>query len=157
MKPFQLRYGCNEWSSTVLIRVGSRTKCKTGRYESRYFFLKNRAAAIAQLEKTCYLCTCKSESIFWRDGRVVDCGGLENRWGSHLRGFESLSLRWTYWTEMVSKRTKSYKSMICGFFYCPKVRLPRLQKYGKRQSFVTKSLPIPCRTKTVTICPQMTW
>ena len=67
--------------------------------------------------------------------------------------FESLPLRWTCWTEMVSKRTKSYKSMICGFFYCPKVLLPRLQKYGKRQSFVTKSLPIPHRTKTVTICP----
>lgn len=32
--------------------------------------------------------------------------------------------------------------MICGFFYYPKVQLPRLQKYGKRQSFVTKSLPI---------------
>ena len=29
----------------------------------------------------------------WRDGRAVECGGLENRWGSHLRGFESLSLR----------------------------------------------------------------
>ena len=29
---------------------------------------------------------------------------------------------------MVSKWTKSYKSMICGFFYCPKTRLPRLQK-----------------------------
>ena len=29
-----------------------------------------------------------------RDGRAVECGGLENRWGSHLRGFESLSLRW---------------------------------------------------------------
>ena len=55
--------------------------------------------------------------------------------------------------EMDSKWTKSYKSMICGFFYCPKVLLPRLQKYGKRQSFVTKSLPIPHRTKTVTICP----
>ncbi|MFV9826304.1 hypothetical protein ACNYDD_23920, partial [Phocaeicola vulgatus] len=39
------------------------------------------------------------------------------------------------------------------FFYCPKVLLSRLQKYGKRQSFVTKSLPIPCRTKTVTNCP----
>ena len=29
----------------------------------------------------------------WRDGRVVDCGGLENRWAERLRGFESLSLR----------------------------------------------------------------
>ena len=32
-------------------------------------------------------------------------------------------------------------------FLLPEVLLPRLQKYGKRQSFVTKSLPIPCRTK----------
>ena len=28
-----------------------------------------------------------------RDGRAVECGGLENRWGVSLRGFESLSLR----------------------------------------------------------------
>ncbi len=104
-----------------------------------------------------YLCNAfnksTSERKFGRGGRVVDCGGLENRCTARYPGFESLSLRWTYWTEMDSKRTKSYKSMICGFFYCPKVLLPRLQKYGKRQSFVTKSLPIPCRTKTVTICP----
>ena len=29
----------------------------------------------------------------WRDGRVVDRGGLENRWSVSFRGFESLSLR----------------------------------------------------------------
>ena len=29
-----------------------------------------------------------------RDGRVVDCGGLENRWTERFRGFESLFLRW---------------------------------------------------------------
>ena len=28
-----------------------------------------------------------------RNGRVVECGSLENCWGSHLRGFESLFLR----------------------------------------------------------------
>ena len=104
-----------------------------------------------------YLCNAfnksTSERKFGRGGRVVDCGGLENRCTARYPGFESLSLRRTYWTEMDSKRTKSYKSMICGFFYCPKVLLPRLQKYGKRQSFVTKSLPIPHRIKTVTICP----
>ena len=89
-----------------------------------------------------------------RDARVVEEARLESVYTPKVyRGFESRSLRWTCWTEMVSKRTKSYKSMICGFFYCPKVLLPRLQKYGKRQSFVTKSLPIPRRTKTVTICP----
>ena len=30
----------------------------------------------------------------WRGGRVVDCGGLENRWSERIRGFESLPLRW---------------------------------------------------------------
>ena len=30
---------------------------------------------------------------FWRDGRVVDRGGLENRCTERYRGFESLSLR----------------------------------------------------------------
>ena len=35
-----------------------------------------------------------SEKKFWRDGRVVDCGGLENRCTARYPGFESLSLRW---------------------------------------------------------------
>ncbi len=30
---------------------------------------------------------------FWRGGRVVDCGGLENRCAERHPGFESLSLR----------------------------------------------------------------
>ena len=33
-------------------------------------------------------------NFLWRGGRVVECGGLENRWAlKKLRGFESLSLR----------------------------------------------------------------
>ena len=31
---------------------------------------------------------------FWRGGRVVDCGGLENRCTARYPGFESLSLRY---------------------------------------------------------------
>ena len=31
--------------------------------------------------------------FIWRDGRVVDCTGLENRHGASHLGFESLSLR----------------------------------------------------------------
>ena len=31
--------------------------------------------------------------IVWRDGRVVDYNGLENRRTERYRGFESLSLR----------------------------------------------------------------
>ena len=42
-----------------------------------------------------------------RDGRVVDCGGLENRWTARFRGFESLSLRQT---------TKAENRSMSGFF-----------------------------------------
>ena len=31
--------------------------------------------------------------FYWRDGRVVECTGLENRRTERYRGFESLSLR----------------------------------------------------------------
>ena len=40
-----------------------------------------------------------------RNGRVVECTGLENRRGSHLRGFESLFLR--------RRKTRNES---CGFF-----------------------------------------
>ena len=46
------------------------------------------------------------EKEVWRDGRVVDCGGLENRCTARYRGFESLSLR----QEVVNQ-------MICNFFF----------------------------------------
>jgi len=45
------------------------------------------------------------------------------------------------------------ETKITIYKFTPQVFTLTLQKYGKRQSFVTKSLPIPCRTKTVTICP----
>ena len=47
-----------------------------------------------------------SQQKFWRDGRVVDCGGLENRCTARYRGFESLSLR----QEVVNQ-------MICNLFF----------------------------------------
>ena len=54
---------------------------------------------ICGLKKMCYLCTALREKRFlkrkfWRGGRVVDCGGLENRCAARHPGFESLSLRW---------------------------------------------------------------
>ena len=41
----------------------------------------------------------------WKDGRVVDCGGLENRCTARYPGFESLSLR-----------NKGCKSSICEIY-----------------------------------------
>ena len=46
------------------------------------------------------------EKEVWRDGRVVDCGGLENRCTARYRGFESLSLR-----------QRDCESMICNLFF----------------------------------------
>ena len=45
----------------------------------------------------------------WRGGRVVDCGGLENRCTARYRGFESLSLR--------NKGCKSSSCEIYTLFY----------------------------------------
>ena len=64
-----------------------------------------------------------SEKKFWRGGRVVDCGGLENRCTARYPGFESLSLRWTNRTIPDSKQTSPTNSMICGTFLSPYVCL----------------------------------
>ena len=49
-------------------------------------FIKKIVKIFGKLKKLPYFCR-------WRDGRVVDCGGLENRCAARHRGFESLSLR----------------------------------------------------------------
>ena len=46
----------------------------------------------------------------WRGGRVVDCGGLENRCTARYPGFESLSLRF---------QLKSPLSCSTDFFFIP--------------------------------------
>ena len=56
--------------------------------------------------------TCKTLAYLWRDGRVVDGGGLENRCGVTHRGFESLSLR-------------SLRSLAIG------IRIPLDRRYAK--------------------------
>ena len=50
--------------------------------------IQKNSRTFASLLKTSAL-----EKEVWRDGRVVDCGGLENRCTARYRGFESLSLR----------------------------------------------------------------
>ena len=52
---------------------------------------------ICRYKKKPYLCIALENKAllkeFWRGGRVVDCGGLENRCTARYPGFESLSLR----------------------------------------------------------------
>lgn len=54
------------------------------------FGLKNR---LVVTEKAVSLHRLKKKDTLWRDGRVIDCSGLENRRTARYRGFESLSLR----------------------------------------------------------------
>jgi putative endonuclease len=61
--------------------------------------------------------------IHWRDGRVVDCTGLENRHTARYRGFESLSLRFQSLkrlsADLSAKDAKEIKSLLekADFFY----------------------------------------
>ena len=65
----------------------------------RTFFAQEYIFSSKNLRICIFCCTFAADfekRVFcmrWRDGRVVDCGGLENRWAERLRGFESLSLR----------------------------------------------------------------
>jgi hypothetical protein len=47
----------------------------------------------ADFKKKCHLCTAFTKARKWKDGRVIDCTGLENRRTATYRGFESLSFR----------------------------------------------------------------
>ena len=59
--------------------------------------MKKKLKKFADLKKYPYLCSALREKQttkqYWRGGRVVDCGGLENRCAARHPGFESLSLR----------------------------------------------------------------
>ena len=66
-----------------------------------------------------YLCTALREKHFlkkkfWRGGRVVDCGGLENRCAARHPGFESLSLRWK---ELQNKENPCKLMLYMGFLF----------------------------------------
>ena len=50
---------------------------------------------------------------FWRGGRVVDCGGLENRCTARYPGFESLSLR--YLVRLVPVKLIFYGDFFIGY------------------------------------------
>ena len=56
-----------------------------------------KAQKVCRFKKYPYLCSALREKQttkqYWRGGRVVDCGGLENRCAARHPGFESLSLR----------------------------------------------------------------
>ena len=53
----------------------------------------------------------------WRDGRVVDYNGLENRRAERHRGFESLSLRFRYSEMNIREKSKKIVSIIATSSY----------------------------------------
>jgi hypothetical protein len=62
---------------------------------SRFFcrLLIKNGCTFADLKKICHFCTAFTKARKWKDGRVIDCTGLENRRTATYRGFESLSFR----------------------------------------------------------------
>ena len=81
-----------------------------------------------------------SEKKFWRGGRVVDCGGLENRCTARYPGFESLSLRETSKTKGGQIKTNPVKSRFYGIFSFCLQTSKRHENAPFGQSTVTKSL-----------------
>ena len=87
------------------------------------------------IKKRLYLCTRLRKPSYshpdriWRDGRVVDYNGLENRRTERYRGFESLSLRKSLLKEISE-----------GFFYVHTFIIKKLillsqsQKFAQHQS-----------------------
>ena len=69
--------------------------------------------------------------IFWRDGRVVDYNGLENRRAERHRGFGSLSLR--------KQGCKSASYAICTLYYTQNQALKK-KVTPKTNSFGSSSL-----------------
>ena len=64
-----------------------------------------------------YLCTAfEKRTYHWRDGRVIDCSGLENRRTARYRGFESLSLRKKDKSKKDYHKPNPTKSTFCRVF-----------------------------------------
>ena len=54
---------------------------------------KKNAKKITKAIDSFYEISYYSITLIWSDGRVVERGGLENRYTARYRGFKSLSLR----------------------------------------------------------------
>ena len=82
-------------------------------------------------KKGYYICARNSapQNSIWRNGRVVACTGLENRRGSHLRGFESLFLR--------REKTETRVSVFLFFENRQKLAFERLEKNKKTKPLLS--------------------
>ena len=61
-----------------------------------FSFIPKKHYTFALAIETIHLFKLQNGNHHWRDGRVVDYNGLENRRAERHRGFESLSLRFRY-------------------------------------------------------------
>ena len=101
---------------------------------------KNIHHQIWLFENNHYFCTAIKKYLhtYWRDGRVVDCGGLENRWTERFRGFESLSLRDKRWKSANYKTNTQFYTQECkvGVFVLFKIIQPL---HNKRVAILKES------------------
>ena len=77
-----------------------------------FSFIPKKHYTFALAIETIHLFKLQNGNHHWRDGRVVDYNGLENRRAERHRGFESLSLR--------KQGCKSTSYVICTLYYTQK-------------------------------------
>ena len=70
---------------------------------------------------------------FWRGGRVVDCGGLENRCAARHPGFESLSLRWK---ELQNKKNPCKLILYRDFLFLVHGKNKHIKAFFRLSSFL---------------------
>ena len=91
-----------------------------------FSFIPKKHYTFALAIETIHLFRLQNGNHHWRDGRVVDYNGLENRRAERHRGFESLSLRFRYSEqtnrEILTKNvsiiaTSSYDTFLLYLFF----------------------------------------
>ena len=103
-----------------------------------FFYWKNENMFAYSKNSRTFAALLRKQSS-WRGGRVVDCGGLENRWTERFPGFESLSLRqqgavsWCQLTALV------LYICVCLKGSCRNCRVCRYR--GQSEKYVAKRVP----------------
>jgi hypothetical protein len=98
-----------------------------------FSFIPKKHYTFALAIETIHLFKLQNGNHHWRDGRVVDYNGLENRRAERHRGFESLSLRFRYSEMNIREKSKKIVSIIATSSYDTFLLYPsQISEYARR-------------------------
>ena len=98
-----------------------------------FSFIPKKHYTFALAIETIHLFRLQNGNHHWRDGRVVDYNGLENRRAERHRGFESLSLRFRYSEMNIREKSKKIVSIIATSSYDTFLLYPsQISEYARR-------------------------